>query len=72
MEMVGGEQGGVGREGGEACRKCVQLLVETGVTAELKEKLLDSAREYFAGRAAEWIGEGEGGREGGREGWGGI
>ncbi len=44
----------------EACRTCVQLLVETGVTAELKEQLLASAREYFAGRAAEWIQDGGG------------
>ena len=65
MEVVGGEQGGVGREEGEACRVCVQLLVETGITADLKERLVASAREYFAGRAAEWMGEAEGGEGGG-------
>jgi len=64
MEVVGGEQGKVGREEGEACRVCVQLLVETGITEDLRERLVASAREYFAGRAAEWMGEAEGGKEG--------
>lgn len=51
----------------EACRACVELLVETGVTTELKDRLLASARKYFAGRAALWMGGLGGPEEGGRE-----